>query len=152
MLRKANVLPWLQALPMPTSLFSTSKTTWPDLFLPCDLQDPPAAEDDINFYAQSLVLIGNLLYEQSQLMAAVGQEGWKEQVWSSALQVSALQVLALQVLALQGMHACSGGMPETKKRVKCTVCSASSLAQPEPNTVTVMWCMICMIYCAVQWL
>lgn len=53
--------------------------------LPCSLlQDAPPAEEDINFYAQSLVLIGNLLYEQSQLSAAVGQPGWKEQVEKAA--------------------------------------------------------------------
>ena len=44
-------------------------------------QEAPSPDEDINFYAQSLVLIGNLLYEQSQITAAVDQEGWKEMVW-----------------------------------------------------------------------
>ena len=44
------------------------------------MQEPPGPEEDINFYAQSLVLIGNLLYEQSQITAAVNQDGWKEMV------------------------------------------------------------------------
>lgn len=46
--------------------------------------DPPGPDEDINFYAQSLVLIGNLLYEQSQICAAVGQEGWKDMVNKAA--------------------------------------------------------------------
>lgn len=46
--------------------------------------DPPNPEEDINFYAQSLVLIGNLLYEQSQITAAVGQDGWKDMVEKAA--------------------------------------------------------------------
>ena len=44
------------------------------------MQDPPGPDEDVNFYAQSLVLIGNLLYEQSQITAAAGQDGWKDQV------------------------------------------------------------------------
>lgn len=44
------------------------------------MQEPPGPDEDINFYAQSLVLIGNLLYEQSQITAAVNQDGWKDMV------------------------------------------------------------------------
>lgn len=44
------------------------------------MQEPPGPEEDINFYAQSLVLIGNLLYEQSQITAAVNHDGWKDMV------------------------------------------------------------------------
>ncbi|KAL3157883.1 hypothetical protein ABBQ32_012294 [Trebouxia sp. C0010 RCD-2024] len=46
--------------------------------------EPPAPDEDINFYAQSLVLIGNLLYEQSQITAAVDQDGWKDMVTKAA--------------------------------------------------------------------
>lgn len=48
------------------------------------MQEPPAPDEDINFYAQSLVLIGNLLYEQSQITAAVDQDGWKDMVRATA--------------------------------------------------------------------
>ena len=46
-------------------------------------QETPNPDEDINFFAQSLVLIGNLLYEQSQITAAAGQSGWKDMVGCS---------------------------------------------------------------------
>lgn len=49
------------------------------------VQEPPGPEEDINFYAQSLVLIGNLLYEQSQITAAVNHDGWKDMVRANLL-------------------------------------------------------------------
>ena len=55
-----------------------------------NVQEPPGPDEDINFYAQSLVLIGNLLYEQSQITAAVGSDGWKDMVGHSVCKAHCL--------------------------------------------------------------